>query len=113
MHGLHVIAGVSFLILCYIRITIEQVTTNHHMSYMFAIYYWHLVDVVWLLVYLLAYIFGGRVLVCEGVGPSLAFFYGDKNQRHIVHLQGSRSTVCFRSTDGYLVPMQKILGLCT
>ena len=64
LHGLHVIAGVSFLTICYIRLTADQLSTSHHLSYLFAIYYWHLVDVVWLLVYLLAYIFGGNVLVC-------------------------------------------------
>ncbi len=59
LHGLHVIAGVSFLIVCYIRLTLDQMTTEHHLAYLFAIYYWHLVDVVWLIVYLLAYIWGG------------------------------------------------------
>jgi len=59
LHGLHVIAGVSFLTVCFVRLAQEQMTTEHHMGYLFAIWYWHLVDVVWLIVYLLAYVWGG------------------------------------------------------
>lgn len=40
LHGLHVIAGVSFLSVCLVRLISEQMTTEHHMGYLFAIWYW-------------------------------------------------------------------------
>ena len=52
LHGLHVIAGVTFLIVCLIRFFMDSFTSEHHLGYLFAIWYYHLVDVVWLIVYL-------------------------------------------------------------
>jgi heme/copper-type cytochrome/quinol oxidase subunit 3 len=60
LHGLHVIAGVTFLFVCFCRMYSYQLTKNHHVGFVFAIYYWHLVDVVWILVYALAYIWGAN-----------------------------------------------------
>lgn len=65
LHGLHVIAGVSFLIICFLRIRRDQLTTEHHVAYLFAIYYWHMVDVVWILVFLLAYVWGGDMKAAQ------------------------------------------------
>ena len=59
LHGLHVIAGVTFLTVCFFRLYVDSFTTEHHLGFLFAIWYWHLVDVVWLIVYLLAYVWGG------------------------------------------------------
>jgi cytochrome c oxidase subunit 3 len=58
LHAIHVIVGALFLIICFIRILLDQFTTEHHLGYEFAIYYWHLVDVVWLLVFLIYYWWG-------------------------------------------------------
>lgn len=60
LHGLHVIAGVTFLLVNFFRIYNDTLTSGHHLGYAFSIVYWHLVDVVWLIVYLLAYIWGGE-----------------------------------------------------
>ncbi len=58
LHALHVIVGTLFLIICTIRIYLDQFTTEHHLGYEFSIYYWHLVDVIWLLVFLIYYWWG-------------------------------------------------------
>lgn len=58
LHGLHVIAGITFLAINFIKIYTEQVTSYSHIGYLFAIWYWHLVDVVWLLVYQIVYLWG-------------------------------------------------------
>lgn len=58
LHALHVIVGVLFLAIATIRIYLDQYTTEHHLGFEFAIYYWHLVDVVWLLVFLIYYWWG-------------------------------------------------------
>jgi cytochrome c oxidase subunit 3 len=55
LHALHVIIGVLFLFISYLRILFDHFTTEHHVGFEFAIYYWHLVDVVWLFVFLSYY----------------------------------------------------------
>lgn len=55
LHAIHVIIGVLFLFICYLRILFDHFTTEHHLGFEFAIYYWHLVDVVWLFVFLTYY----------------------------------------------------------
>jgi cytochrome c oxidase subunit 3 len=59
LHFFHVVAGVLFLLVGMVRLMLDQVTSEHHMGIEFAIYYWHLVDVVWLAVYVLYYWWGG------------------------------------------------------
>lgn len=58
LHGLHVIAGVSFLLVGMIRLLIDDFTTEHHLGFEFAIWYWHQVDVVWLAVFFIYYVWG-------------------------------------------------------
>ena len=58
LHFLHVIAGCLFLIFSTIRLWRDNVTSEHHIGLEFAIYYWHLVDVVWLFVYVFYYWWG-------------------------------------------------------
>lgn len=48
LHALHVIVGVLFLFICLIRTFNDSFTSEHHLGLEFAIYYWHLVDIVWL-----------------------------------------------------------------
>lgn len=55
LHGLHVMIGVIFIMISLIRIYFDSFTTNHHQNYEFSIYYWHLVDVVWIIVFILYY----------------------------------------------------------
>nr|AZZ71670.1 cytochrome c oxidase subunit III [Holbrookia lacerata] len=57
-HGLHVIIGSSFLIICLIRQTLFHFTTNHHFGFEAAAWYWHFVDVVWLFLYVSIYWWG-------------------------------------------------------
>nr|YP_002970881.1 cytochrome c oxidase subunit III [Gambelia wislizenii]BAH70401.1 cytochrome oxidase subunit 3 [Gambelia wislizenii] len=57
-HGLHVIIGSSFLVVCLIRQTMFHFTTNHHFGFEAAAWYWHFVDVVWLFLYVSIYWWG-------------------------------------------------------
>nr|BBU67671.1 cytochrome oxidase subunit 3 [Polistes riparius] len=50
-HGIHVIIGTIFLIICLIRMIKKHFSKNHHFGYEAAIWYWHFVDIVWLFVY--------------------------------------------------------------
>lgn len=58
LHALHVIIGVIFLIVQLIRLIFDHFTLEHHLGYEFAIFYWHLVDIVWLFVFLTYYWWG-------------------------------------------------------
>lgn len=57
-HGLHVIIGTIFLTVCYIRFIFQHYGSDHHLGLEFAIWYWHFVDVVWILLYILVYCWG-------------------------------------------------------
>nr|YP_010386990.1 cytochrome c oxidase subunit III [Eutropis multifasciata]QXG82717.1 cytochrome c oxidase subunit III [Eutropis multifasciata]UPO66921.1 cytochrome c oxidase subunit III [Eutropis multifasciata]UZC57561.1 cytochrome c oxidase subunit III [Eutropis multifasciata]UZC57574.1 cytochrome c oxidase subunit III [Eutropis multifasciata] len=57
-HGLHVIIGSTFLIVCLSRQMLYHFTTNHHFGFEAAAWYWHFVDVVWLFLYVSIYWWG-------------------------------------------------------
>jgi len=57
-HGLHVLIGSSFLTICFIRLIIAHYSAHHHFGFEAAAWYWHFVDVVWLLLYLNIYWWG-------------------------------------------------------
>nr|YP_010045997.1 cytochrome c oxidase subunit III [Dermanyssus gallinae]QPG86043.1 cytochrome c oxidase subunit 3 [Dermanyssus gallinae] len=54
-HGLHVLIGMIYLIVCMNRILNLQINANHHISFELAAWYWHFVDVVWLFLFLIIY----------------------------------------------------------
>jgi cytochrome c oxidase subunit 3 len=58
-HGFHVIIGTIFLTVCMIRAYRGQFTSDHHVGYEAAAWYWHFVDVVWLFLFAGIYIWGG------------------------------------------------------
>nr|WNH42684.1 cytochrome c oxidase subunit 3 [Neoperla excisa] len=57
-HGLHVIIGISFLLICLIRHSRFHFSSNHHFGFEAAAWYWHFVDVVWLFLYISIYWWG-------------------------------------------------------
>lgn len=57
-HGIHVIIGSRFLLICLIRINLNHFRITHHLGFEIATWYWHFVDVVWLILYLSFYWWG-------------------------------------------------------
>nr|YP_010000267.1 cytochrome c oxidase subunit III [Leucopsar rothschildi]QOD96114.1 cytochrome c oxidase subunit III [Leucopsar rothschildi] len=57
-HGLHVIIGSTFLLVCLLRLIKYHFTSNHHFGFEAAAWYWHFVDVVWLFLYISIYWWG-------------------------------------------------------
>jgi cytochrome c oxidase subunit 3 len=57
-HGLHVVIGTTFLLVCLVRVVFEHFSPKHHVGLEAAIWYWHFVDVVWLFLFLLVYVWG-------------------------------------------------------
>lgn len=58
LHGFHVIVGTCLLLITYWRVTQNHFSKQHHILFEFAAWYWHFVDVVWLFVFVLVYIWG-------------------------------------------------------
>jgi cytochrome c oxidase subunit 3 len=59
LHGFHVMVGVVFLSVCFIRLLLNHFLTNHYLGLVFAIWYWHFVDLVWILLFFTVYCWGG------------------------------------------------------
>uniref|UniRef100_A0AAU7BA90 Cytochrome c oxidase subunit 3 n=1 Tax=Petrotettix serratus TaxID=3073472 RepID=A0AAU7BA90_9ORTH len=57
-HGLHVIIGTSFLLICLLRQLYLHFSPTHHFGFEAAAWYWHFVDVVWLFLYISIYWWG-------------------------------------------------------
>nr|WNH42666.1 cytochrome c oxidase subunit 3 [Neoperla benti] len=57
-HGLHVIIGTTFLLICLLRLSRSHFSANHHFGFEAAAWYWHFVDVVWLFLYISIYWWG-------------------------------------------------------
>jgi len=57
-HGLHVIIGTTFLLICYLRIKNIQISSNHLIGFEAAAWYWHFVDVIWLFLFISIYWWG-------------------------------------------------------
>nr|ATP75097.1 cytochrome c oxidase subunit 3 [Sitona callosus] len=58
LHGLHVIIGSTFLLVCLMRLYLNHFSSTHHFGFEAAAWYWHFVDVVWLFLYILIYWWG-------------------------------------------------------
>nr|YP_002836172.1 cytochrome c oxidase subunit III [Geisha distinctissima]ACI28656.1 cytochrome c oxidase subunit III [Geisha distinctissima] len=57
-HGIHVIIGTTFIVVCLLRGIKLHFSSNHHLGFEAATWYWHFVDVVWLFLYISIYWWG-------------------------------------------------------
>ena len=57
-HGLHIIVGSLFLLVCLYRLIAFQFSASHHFGFEAAAWYWHFVDVVWLFLFSFIYWWG-------------------------------------------------------
>ena len=57
-HGMHVLLGVIGLIYNLFKLLDGTLTSFSHYSYLFVIWYWHFVDVIWILLFLVFYAWG-------------------------------------------------------
>lgn len=58
-HGIHVTVGTVFLFYVLLILCSSKITWSHHFSFEAAAWYWHFVDVVWLILFLSVYWWGG------------------------------------------------------
>jgi cytochrome c oxidase subunit 3 len=64
-HGLHVIIGTIFLIVCLARAIAGHFTPERHFGFEAAAWYWHFVDVVWLFLFAWIYVWGSYGVMTE------------------------------------------------
>jgi len=57
-HGLHVLVGRLFLLICLTRIIKSHFSSLHHFGFEASAWYWHFVDVVWICLYICIYWWG-------------------------------------------------------
>lgn len=57
-HGMHVIVGTLFLSYSFFNLISAKLLFNHHFSFEAAAWYWHFVDVVWLILFISIYWWG-------------------------------------------------------
>lgn len=57
-HGAHVLIGTIFLFVCLLRNTRREFKSDHHVGFEAAAWYWHFVDVVWLILFVAIYWYG-------------------------------------------------------
>lgn len=57
-HGIHVLIGTTFLFYVLINLVQGKLLYNHHFSFEAAAWYWHFVDVVWLILFISIYWWG-------------------------------------------------------
>lgn len=80
LHGMHVLVGTIFLSVCLWRAFNLHFTNWKQVGFKSAVWYWHFVDVVWILLFFTVYIWGGagagRVLMQVNVGGPLESVVG-------------------------------------
>lgn len=55
LHGLHVLLGSIMLLNSFLRYLAGHFTVNNHFAFQFAALYWHFVDVVWIILFVVLY----------------------------------------------------------
>lgn len=58
LHGMHVLVGAIFLMVCFLRLLAKHFTYRHYLGFVCAIWYWHFVDAVWIVLFLSLYCWG-------------------------------------------------------
>jgi cytochrome c oxidase subunit 3 len=59
-HGIHVIIGTIFIFVQFIRLIKDHFSPTKHLGFEMCSWYWHFVDVIWLLLYIIVYVYGGK-----------------------------------------------------
>lgn len=60
-HGFHVILGTIAIAIALARTTLNHFTTTQHLGFTMAAWYWHFVDIIWILVYASVYVWGNML----------------------------------------------------
>jgi cytochrome c oxidase subunit 3 len=94
LHGLHVIIGTIFITVGFVRFFLRHFTAKHHLGFETSAWYWHFVDVVWILLFILYYVWSYRdhaLLLIESIRHNveihaIAFEKATKNTTKIINV---------------------------
>ena len=64
-HGLHVLIGTIFLLVCLILASKGHFKPDQHFGLEAAAWYWHFVDVVWLFLFSFIYVWGAGTMAAQ------------------------------------------------
>ena len=95
-HGLHVIIGTTFLLVCLIRHILNHFTTTHHLGFEAAAWYWHFVDVVWLFLFVSIYWWGRYDIIHNFKNLTNTTFISIKSR--IFHINRTKSLILYPIT---------------
>ncbi|TVQ33732.1 MAG: cytochrome c oxidase subunit 3 [Geminicoccaceae bacterium] len=70
-HGVHVLIGALFLLVCTVRAAQMTLKPEKHVGFEAAAWYWHFVDVVWLFLFVTVYLWGATHSVVTS--PAITF----------------------------------------
>jgi len=73
-HGLHVIIGTIFIIVQFVRLTKDHFLPHSHLGFEASAWYWHFVDVVWLMLFIIVYAYGSFSIEVEGTATAAMAF---------------------------------------
>ena len=88
LHGIHVILGIFALYICLMNFLNKNYTPNFHQTFYFSIFYWHFVDVVWILVWFCIYLWPGSYFFTENYVScyDYNFFIYNLNTNYFVNI---------------------------
>lgn len=61
-HGIHVIIGTIFICVQLVRVIKEHLKPNNHLGFEACAWYWHFVDVIWILLFIIVYVYGSNII---------------------------------------------------
>jgi len=101
LHGIHVILGIIALIVCLFNIYLKNFSPNFHQTFYFSIFYWHFVDIIWIAVWLIIYLWPGSYFFTDQYLSCYSenLFVYNMNTDFLLNLLDYNAWEIFYSTD--------------
>ena len=103
LHGIHVMIGISALIVCAINLLFQNYSPNFHQSYMYSIFYWHFVDVIWIVVYFVIYLWPASYFFIDDIFTSYKSFFTVNFSKNYLN-----KVICYNSFVDYKINSQML-----
>lgn len=112
LHGIHVMLGIFALYMCSMNFLNKAYTPNFHQTFYFSIFYWHFVDVVWILVWLCIYLWPGSYFFTKNyVGCcDYNFFIYNLNTNYFMNIVDYNSVFNSFSLDESIYDKKKFIN---
>ena len=102
-HGIHVIVGTGWLCVSFFRLWLGHFTRHNHFGFTACLWYWHFVDVVWLVVWTLVYGWWGghlyKMWYDTWDGDIYTFKYSNARPSWYIYIQDSNTPSWYKVPD--------------